>query len=70
VVDEAAGYESAARDLGLGEPAVRVAVHRLRKRFGSVLREEVLRTVTDPADVDSEIRWLLTVVRGDGEGRP
>ena len=59
-----------ARELGLAEPAVRVAVHRLRKRFGGVLREEVLRTVTDPADVDSEIRWLLTAVRGDGAGRP
>ena len=70
VGDDTAGYASAARDLGLGEPAVRVAVHRLRKRFGGVLREEVLRTVTDPADVDSEIRWLLTVVRGEGEGRP
>jgi RNA polymerase sigma-70 factor (ECF subfamily) len=70
VGDDAAGYASAASELGIAEPAVRVAVHRLRKRFGSVLREEVLRTVTDPADVDSEIRWLLTAVRGEGEGRP
>jgi RNA polymerase sigma-70 factor (ECF subfamily) len=70
VGDDPAGYKSAARELGMGEPAVRVAVHRLRKRFGGVLREEVLRTVTDPADVDSEIRWLLTAVRGEGEGQP
>jgi RNA polymerase sigma-70 factor (ECF subfamily) len=70
VGDDAAGYASAATELGMSEPTVRVAVHRLRKRFGSVLREEVLRTVTDPADVDSELRWLLTAVRGEVEGRP
>jgi RNA polymerase sigma-70 factor (ECF subfamily) len=58
------GYAEAARELGLAEPAIRVAVHRLRKRFGSVLREEIARTVADPADVDSEIRWLLAAVRG------
>jgi hypothetical protein len=42
-----------------------VAVHRLRKRFCAVLREEVARTVTDASDVDAEIRWLLTTVRGE-----
>ncbi|HEY6553714.1 MAG TPA: sigma-70 family RNA polymerase sigma factor, partial [Vicinamibacteria bacterium] len=57
-------YVEVARELGLAEGAVRVAVHRLRKRFGEVLREEIGRTVTDPADVDSEIRWLLTAVGG------
>jgi hypothetical protein len=31
-----------------------------------VLREEVAETLADPADVDAEIRWLLTTVRGDG----
>lgn len=57
-----AGYSEVARELGLAEPAIRVAVHRLRKRFGSVLREEIARTVVDPADVDAEIRWLLTAM--------
>jgi len=60
----ALGYPEAARALGLEEPAVRVAVHRLRKLFAAVLREEIGRTVADPADVDSEIRWLLRAVRG------
>jgi RNA polymerase sigma-70 factor (ECF subfamily) len=58
------GYETPARELGLSEPAVRVAVHRLRKRFCAVLREEVGRTVKDPAEVEAEIRWMLGVVRG------
>jgi RNA polymerase sigma-70 factor (ECF subfamily) len=56
--------EALARELGLTESAVRVAVHRLRKRFGAVLREEVGRTVGRPADVDAEIRWMLDTVRG------
>ena len=59
-----ASYETAARDLGLTVPAVRVAVHRLRRRFCAVLREEVARTVGSPADVDAEIRWMLEAVRG------
>jgi RNA polymerase sigma factor (sigma-70 family) len=49
--------------LGLREAAIRVAVHRLRKRFCRLLREEIGRTVMDPADVDPEIRWLLAAVR-------
>lgn len=58
-----AGYEALSRELGLTESAVRVAVHRLRKRFCAVLREEVGRTVGHPADVDGEIRWMLETVR-------
>jgi RNA polymerase sigma factor (sigma-70 family) len=58
------GYETTARELGMTEPAVRVAVHRLRKRFCAVLREEVGRTVKDPSEVTPEIRWMLDVVRG------
>lgn len=45
----------------MGEPAVRVAVHRLRRRFGALLREEVGRTVAEPGDVETEVRHLLTV---------
>jgi RNA polymerase sigma factor (sigma-70 family) len=61
--DSDGGYEKLARELGTTEATARVAVHRLRKRFCAVLREEVARTVASPADVDAEIRWLLTTVR-------
>lgn len=61
-----ADYSEAARDLRIPEATVRVAVHRLRKRFGAVLREEVARTVADPVDVEPEIRWMLGVVREGG----
>jgi RNA polymerase sigma factor (sigma-70 family) len=59
-----ASYEQAAHELGLTASAVRVAVHRLRKRFGAVLRDEVARTVASASDVDAEIRWMLEAVRG------
>jgi RNA polymerase sigma factor (sigma-70 family) len=61
------GYGAVARELGLQESSVRVAVHRLRRRFCEVLREEVGRTVSNPGDVDGEIRWLLSAVRGGEE---
>jgi RNA polymerase sigma-70 factor (ECF subfamily) len=56
-----ATYAELAADWGVGESAVRVAVHRLRRRFGALLGEEVGRTVDQAADVDGEIRYLLTV---------
>lgn len=61
------GYAATAAELGLSESAVRVAAHRLRQRFGALLREEVLQTVGDAREVDAEIRWMLDVVRGAGE---
>jgi RNA polymerase sigma-70 factor (ECF subfamily) len=64
--EEGPRYAEVARDLDVTESALRVAVHRLRKRFRGVLREEIARTVEDPGDVDSEIRWLVAVVGGQG----
>lgn len=62
--DGASGqYAALARELGLGESTVRVAVHRLRRRFATVLREEVANTVADAKDVDGEIRFLLEALR-------
>ena len=55
-------YRQAASDLGTTEGAVKVAVHRLRHRYGEMLRREVGETVADPAEVDAEIRYLLEVL--------
>jgi RNA polymerase sigma-70 factor (ECF subfamily) len=55
------GYAEVAAEWGVGESAVRAAVHRLRKEFG-VFRGEVGRTVTDEKDVDDEIRHILSVL--------
>jgi RNA polymerase sigma-70 factor (ECF subfamily) len=46
------------------EAAVKAAVHRLRQRFGELLREEVAATVADADTVDDELRDLL-VALGD-----
>jgi RNA polymerase sigma-70 factor (ECF subfamily) len=49
----------AARTLGLSEGAVKVAVHRLRKRFRVVVRAEISQTVHRPELVDDELRHLI-----------
>lgn len=53
------GYAEVAAEFGLSENALRVAVHRMRKRFGEVLRAEVVETIRDPAEVDDEVRYLI-----------
>jgi len=58
-----APYRDVAEGLGMSEGAVRAAVLRLRKRFGRALRAEIAETVADPAEVDDEIRRLLSVIR-------
>jgi RNA polymerase sigma factor (sigma-70 family) len=63
--DDPSTYRDLATAWGVGESAVRVSVHRLRKRFGRLLREEVAATVSDPADVDGELRHLLAILGGD-----
>ena len=52
-------YRAVAADLGLGEGALRVAVHRLRARFRELLECEVAHTVGDADAVADEIRWLF-----------
>jgi len=48
--------------LGMGEGAVRVALHRMRRRFGELLRGEIAKTVVSPAEVEEEIRLLFAAV--------
>lgn len=52
-------YEEAAVRLSLSEGAVKVAVHRLRKRYRELLQEEIARTLGDPRQVEEEIRALF-----------
>jgi RNA polymerase sigma factor (sigma-70 family) len=48
-----------AKSLGMEEGAVRVAIHRLRKRYRVLLRAEIAQTLSDGADVDEEMRALF-----------
>lgn len=55
-------YPALAAQLGLNEAAARQAVHRLRKRFREVFREEIAQTMAGPQDVEEEIRHLLAAL--------
>jgi RNA polymerase sigma-70 factor (ECF subfamily) len=56
-------YREIAEELGSTEAAVKMAVRRLRQRYGAVLRDEIAQTVRDATDVDRELRSLLAVLR-------
>jgi RNA polymerase sigma factor (sigma-70 family) len=55
-------YAELAAKLEMSEGALKVAMHRMRARFGEILREEISRTVQSEAEVQEEIRYLLRVV--------
>lgn len=59
---EDVSYSTLAQTLGVPAAIVKRLVHRLRQRFRSLLREEIAETVTDPAEVDGEIRHLCGVL--------
>ena len=58
--ESARSYADIAGSLGLTEPAVKMAVQRLRARYRQILREEIGKTVLRPEDIDAEIRHLFT----------
>jgi RNA polymerase sigma-70 factor (ECF subfamily) len=59
-------YHTIGLELNLTEGAVKVAVHRLRRRFRRLLRADIAATVINPADVDEEIRYLVRALRPGG----
>ena len=62
--DHGLSYAALAKELATSEGTVRVMVYRLRRRYREVLHGVVLRTVTSPAEVEDELRYLLQVVQG------
>ena len=59
---EAIPYLTLAEGLNMSEGAVKVAVHRLRKRLARLLREEIARTVETPEEVEDELRYLVELL--------
>lgn len=51
-------YAQAAGEIGLSEGALKVAVHRMRKRYRDLFRDEIADTVSDPSEVKAELRYL------------
>jgi RNA polymerase sigma-70 factor (ECF subfamily) len=56
------GYADIAKGLNLQEGAARVAVHRLRKRFRELFRQEIAETVARETDIEDELRQLLAAL--------
>ena len=68
--DDVAGKdEELAAELSLTEGALRVAIHRLRRQFGAMLRETIADTVERDDEVDQELRYLLAIVSGGSSSR-
>jgi RNA polymerase sigma-70 factor (ECF subfamily) len=55
-------YARIAAELGLSMAAVKVTVHRVRQRYGEIIRSEIAHTVNDPAEVDDELRHLAQLL--------
>jgi len=55
-------YASVAAEMQMSEATLRVAVHRLRKRYRELFREEIANTLADGESVDDELRYLLAVL--------
>lgn len=55
-------YAELGAKLGMSEGAVKTEVHRMKRRYAELMREEVARTVADPAEIDLELRHLIDVL--------
>ncbi len=65
LVHDDSAYSEIATQLNTTEGALKVAVHRLRKRYRDLFRAEIANTVASPDHVDDEIRYLARVLRRD-----
>ena len=59
-----AGFTEMAARLGVTESALKSVVHRMRRRYAELFRDEVAQTVADPADTQDEIRHMLAALGG------
>jgi len=57
-------YKQLAEEMGLSVGALRMAVHRLRRSYRRLLREEIAQTVSEPEQTDEELRFLLATLTG------
>ncbi|MBV8899855.1 MAG: sigma-70 family RNA polymerase sigma factor [Verrucomicrobia bacterium] len=55
-------YEEIAKSLGVSVGAAKTLIHRFRKQYAAILRQEVARTVTDPAEIEDEIHALCAAL--------
>ena len=68
---ELPSYDQVAIELHVSLSAVKTLIHRLRKQYTGLLREEVARTVSDPGEIDDEIHALCgALVASEGRLSP
>jgi RNA polymerase sigma-70 factor (ECF subfamily) len=58
-----ASYAQIAAELHMGEGAFKMAVLRLRRRYGELIRAEIAQTVSSPEEAEEELRYLFSVLR-------
>jgi RNA polymerase sigma-70 factor (ECF subfamily) len=58
-------YADIAATLSVPQGTARAAVHHLRRRFGELFRAEVADTVSDPGEVQEEVRYLAGLLGGE-----
>lgn len=56
------GYEELAEQMAMSAGALRMAVHRMRKAYRRILRQEIAETVSTPEEIDAEIRFLVAIL--------
>jgi RNA polymerase sigma-70 factor (ECF subfamily) len=59
VGDKDESYTEIAKQLGMEEAAVRMALHRMRKRYGELFRREIAHTVESEAGIKDEMERLI-----------
>ncbi len=64
--DNATPYAEAAKRLSINEATLRLQIHRMRKRYGKLIEEEIAHTVNDPAEVKGELTHLMAVIASGG----
>jgi len=57
-------YDELSAEMGVTAGALRTQVHRMRRKYRDLLRGEIAQTVSTPAEIDDEIRFLLTTLSG------
>ena len=57
-------YDELAARTGLSSGALRMSIHRMRRKYRTLLRAEIAETVETPEEVDAEIRFLLSTLSG------
>ncbi len=60
---EGLSQSDVATELGMSTGAIKVAVHRLRQKFGEAIRQEIAETVDTEEEVAGELRYLIEALQ-------